>query len=334
MKKTKNKAVFWVKIGILALLLALILGTAASVILSLMPKRAGEITLEQAQQVLDRDLTAVLKADRSGLSVLREKTSVTVQSMEYGDNLDIILHCTYSTVDAHGVIMGDVDSLFLFSTQKPNGMQMTSTEIRLNIDNLIADRLRNASALSGEIDITLCEVDGALQTYLDDTVVDQCFGGILRVKADVSALKTLTVDGQQVSIENKANIRRGLEECVALSVATLTRPDNSHPLVRWWNDFSDEFVRNFGDGYWRYLTDGLLTTLAITFFALIIGVVLGVILSLSQQYFGIIELPTETFLTKSYPVEFRLSDLLAVAVAFSGVAFIFSDITVRSMIKR
>ncbi|MBE6182066.1 MAG: ABC transporter permease [Rikenellaceae bacterium] len=65
-----------------------------------------------------------------------------------------------------------------------------------------------------------------------------------------------------------------------------------------------------------------------------IGVVLGVILSLSQQYFGIIELPTETFLTKSYPVEFRLSDLLAVAVAFSGVAFIFSDITVRSMIKR
>ncbi len=65
-----------------------------------------------------------------------------------------------------------------------------------------------------------------------------------------------------------------------------------------------------------------------------IGLVLGVALSLAQQYFGFIELPAETFLTKSYPVEFRPTDLLAVAAAFSVVAFIFSDITVRSMIKR
>nr|WP_308501184.1 FtsX-like permease family protein [uncultured Alistipes sp.] len=66
----------------------------------------------------------------------------------------------------------------------------------------------------------------------------------------------------------------------------------------------------------------------------VIGLVLGVGLSLLQQHFGLIEIPAETFVTKSYPVEFRPGDLLAVAVAFSVVAALLTNITVRSMIKK
>ncbi|MBQ1272132.1 MAG: amino acid ABC transporter permease [Clostridia bacterium] len=47
-----------------------------------------------------------------------------------------------------------------------------------------------------------------------------------------------------------------------------------------WNDFADEFVRNFGNGYWRYLLNGLLTTLQITLFALLIGLVIGFIVAI------------------------------------------------------
>ena len=47
-----------------------------------------------------------------------------------------------------------------------------------------------------------------------------------------------------------------------------------------------------------------------------VGVVLGVGASLVQQHFGLIEIPAETFLTKSYPVEFRFADLLAVLASF------------------
>ena len=47
-----------------------------------------------------------------------------------------------------------------------------------------------------------------------------------------------------------------------------------------WNDFADEFVRNFGNGYWRYLLNGLLTTLEITLFALLIGLVIGFIVAI------------------------------------------------------
>ena len=63
------------------------------------------------------------------------------------------------------------------------------------------------------------------------------------------------------------------------------------------------------------------------------GVVLGVGASLVQQHFGLIEIPAETFLTKSYPVEFRPADLAAVLAAFAAVALLLTGITVRGMIK-
>lgn len=63
------------------------------------------------------------------------------------------------------------------------------------------------------------------------------------------------------------------------------------------------------------------------------GVALGVGLSLVQQHFGLIEIPADTFLTKSYPVEFRLADLVAVVTAFAVVTACITRLTVHSMIK-
>ena len=64
------------------------------------------------------------------------------------------------------------------------------------------------------------------------------------------------------------------------------------------------------------------------------GLVVGVGASLVQQHFGLIEIPAESFLTKSYPVEFRPADLLAVVVAFASVACLLTEVTVRSMMKK
>lgn len=66
----------------------------------------------------------------------------------------------------------------------------------------------------------------------------------------------------------------------------------------------------------------------------VLGVVLGVGASLVQQHFGLIEIPAETFLTKSYPVEFRPEDLAAVLASFAAVALLLTNLTVRSMIKQ
>ncbi len=63
------------------------------------------------------------------------------------------------------------------------------------------------------------------------------------------------------------------------------------------------------------------------------GVVLGVGASLAQQHLGLVELPSETFLTKSYPVEFRPGDLAAVLAAFAALAAALTNLTVHSMVK-
>lgn len=47
------------------------------------------------------------------------------------------------------------------------------------------------------------------------------------------------------------------------------------------NDFGDRFYRNFiEDEMWRYIADGLKTTLTVTLFSVIIGIVLGFIIAL------------------------------------------------------
>lgn len=63
------------------------------------------------------------------------------------------------------------------------------------------------------------------------------------------------------------------------------------------------------------------------------GVALGMGASLVQQHFGLIEIPADSFLTKSYPVEFRPADLAAVLAAFAAVALTVTHITVYNMIK-
>lgn len=64
------------------------------------------------------------------------------------------------------------------------------------------------------------------------------------------------------------------------------------------------------------------------------GILLGIGVTLAQQHFGLIEIPAESFLTKSYPVEFRFADLAAVAAAFACVAWLLTNLTVRSMVKK
>ena len=61
--------------------------------------------------------------------------------------------------------------------------------------------------------------------------------------------------------------------------------------------------------------------------------VVGVALTLVQQYLGIIPMPTDNFLVDAYPVELRLGDVAVVIVAFATVVYLISHLTVRSMIR-
>ena len=48
-----------------------------------------------------------------------------------------------------------------------------------------------------------------------------------------------------------------------------------------WNQFVDTFTRNFINGdNWHYIADGLVTTIQITFFAVLVGIVIGFIVGI------------------------------------------------------
>lgn len=66
----------------------------------------------------------------------------------------------------------------------------------------------------------------------------------------------------------------------------------------------------------------------------LIGLVLGVGCVLVQQRYGLIRIPAETFLLRSYPVLFRPTDLVLVVGAFAVVAYSISRLTVHSMIRK
>ena len=76
----KNKKKLWIGLGIA---LALILAVAITVAVSLQQASAGEISQEEAQTIVDEKLSAVLTNTKT-LTALKEASSVTVTSMEYG----------------------------------------------------------------------------------------------------------------------------------------------------------------------------------------------------------------------------------------------------------
>ena len=66
----------------------------------------------------------------------------------------------------------------------------------------------------------------------------------------------------------------------------------------------------------------------------VLGLVLGLAVSLAQQHLGLIAMPIDSFITDSYPVRVQLDDLLLIAASFAVVAWGLSALTVRSMIRK
>ncbi|MBR0340403.1 MAG: ABC transporter permease, partial [Alistipes sp.] len=65
-----------------------------------------------------------------------------------------------------------------------------------------------------------------------------------------------------------------------------------------------------------------------------IGLLLGVAVTLAQQYFGFVKMPNGNFLVENYPVELQTGDLVVIFVVFVAVALAVSALATSTMIKR
>ena len=132
--------------------------------------------------------------------------------------------------------------------------------------------------VTGEIDVTLYDMGEGNdpQVYLTYETVNTLMGGFLEVRDDVKATDTLTIGGEEISIASNNSIRNGISDCFGLNNYESEKPDVSTPLTKAWNNFKNEFYRNFiQDNRWTYLVTGFGNTLAITGLALLLGIVVG-----------------------------------------------------------
>ena len=67
--------------------------------------------------------------------------------------------------------------------------------------------------------------------------------------------------------------------------------------------------------------------------SLTVGVVIGIALTLTQQYLGVVRLNTSTLLVDAYPVELHLWDVVATIAAYITIAHIIIRVTVRQTLK-
>lgn len=65
-----------------------------------------------------------------------------------------------------------------------------------------------------------------------------------------------------------------------------------------------------------------------------IGLIIGVAVTLAQQHFGFVKIPSGSFLVDNYPVELQVTDLILIFTVFVAVAVAVSLVATSTMIKR
>ena len=80
--------------------------------------------------------------------------------------------------------------------------------------------------------------------------------------------------------------------------------------------------------YWSTV----LSTIWRIFYGIIIATILGIILVLTQQYFGIIKI-NSGYMAQVYPVELQLFDVIAVVIVVLLMGFLSALFTVKKQIK-
>ncbi len=279
----KKKRIAWI-----AFFAIVIIALAVVVITDRLGNRADvKLTTEEAQALVDKTFASLPKSVAKTAKAVFDKSSVTVNDVSYGDEKDIILDCTYKTVDILGITENNLDELFgaaygIYKENSDNGKKTNATSLMLSISKIFDEKLADAKTLEGNVKIYIYELhDGTLDVYLSDDTVNTCFGGIAEAISLVKSVKEVEYNGETVNIENMNTIRSGISDCIALSNYSSSKPDTSTKLIKSWNGFKNSFYRNFiQNGQWHYLTRGLLTTLEITALAVMIGIVIGFLVAI------------------------------------------------------
>ena len=97
MKKNKHLRNLIIAVSVV-LFVAIIVG-AVLVIDSLNNRVSEKITVEEAKELLDTTLDKLPTSVADSSKYIRQNMTVTVNELEYGNKKDILLKCSYETLD-------------------------------------------------------------------------------------------------------------------------------------------------------------------------------------------------------------------------------------------
>ncbi len=273
----KNKKI--VGIGLCILLLAALLTGG---IFALQNETvAAEMTKEEAQDFVNRAADAI--ASSKAMALVAEKNSITVNAVSYGEEKDILLDCTVSTVDVHSALSPMYDAFLSADEFKPGTkMFKSSLNFKLEFEPLLAELLETAPEKTVPCTISLYDTRDGIVLHANDEVVNAVFGGLADIRKDILPKTSATVQNPDGTVTEKQfsseNIKKGFLEC--LEVTQNAKPDTSSPLGSFWRGLKNDFNRNFLEaGRWKTIFTGLWVTLKLTIFALLLGIVIGFIVA-------------------------------------------------------
>lgn len=253
------------------ILIALLCGVVGTV---LSQTGAEEITLDQAQEIVNSQFDAM--AGTESLKLIAQKNNIVVNSMSYGEEKDIILDCKVDTVDAYSVISPRYNDFLASDVKKKNGTMFKSAlDFKLEFEPVIRGLLAAAPEKSTKLTVVLYDTKNGLMVYATEDAVNTVFGGIIDLKKDIKDKTSyVTTDGEEKTLES-GNINKGFIECIEAAYSP-DKPDTSSWLGRNINKLKKDFNQNFIEyDRWKTIVTGLWTTIKLTIFALLIGIVLG-----------------------------------------------------------
>ncbi len=243
------------------------------VVAGLSQTKAQEITVQQAQQLVNEQFDAM--AGTKALGFIAKENSITVENISYGDEKDIVLDCRVDTIDVKPALSPEYNTFLSSNVKKKNGTMFKSAlDFKLEFEPVIEELLTGAPKSYAQLKITLYDTKGGLKVYAPDDVVNTVFGGVVDVKNDIAGIKTRVVNGEEQALES-ANINKGFIECIDADYSA-EKPDTSNGLGRIINKLKKDFNQNFiQHDRWKTILTGLWTTIKLTLFALLIGIALG-----------------------------------------------------------
>ncbi len=242
-------------------------------------KVSKELTIEEAQVLVDDTFNKIPGEHAYATRAVIEKLDIVVNDVKKGDERDLIFDCTYKTYNTAVIISESLDELFTGVYHKyKTGKNVTATKVK----NLVREdmvRLFDTSDdfVEGEIKLFAYEVsEGEFQLYLDTETVNACTGGLVSASEMITKTDTVKYNGEVINIKNITSLRTGLNYCVELTNYTSEKPDTGTALQKAVASFKRDFNRNFIEaGRWRYLLQGLGTTLGLTGLSVLLGVFIG-----------------------------------------------------------